>query len=87
MKGTTISIPKTAKYVLLAVLVLALAVTTYGWLDTAVSLDHARQQQTTEASKADVLSTLLLGLCYCKKRPEITTASPPATPTILSRVS
>ncbi len=54
-----------------AIAIASIGVAIYGWLDTAVSLDHARQQQRTEEERNDLLRTFLLALNQGAKRAEI----------------
>ena len=62
---------KYAKYALLLILIASLAIAVYGWLDTAVSLDHARQQQKTEEESRALLRQFLLLSKHGAKRQEI----------------
>ena len=52
--------PKTVRYALLLVLVISLGIAVYGWLNIAVSLDHARQQQKTEGESRELLRQFFL---------------------------
>jgi hypothetical protein len=43
----------------------------YGWLNTAVSLDYARQQQKTERARSELLRQFVLAFNHGAKRSEI----------------
>lgn len=43
----------------------------YGWVDTAVSLDHARQQQKSERESKELLRSMLVALNRGAKRADI----------------
>jgi hypothetical protein len=62
---------KTVKYALLLVLIASLAVAVYSWLDTAVSLNHARQQQKTDEETRELLRKFILVSNRGAKRSEI----------------
>jgi hypothetical protein len=62
---------KVVKYALLVVLVGSLAIAVYSWLDTAVSLNHARQQQKTDDETRELLRKFLLVSNHGVKRREI----------------
>jgi hypothetical protein len=49
----------------------AAAFAIYGWLNVAVSLDHARQQQRTERERSELLREFLVALDRGAKRSEI----------------
>lgn len=59
------------KYSLLLVLVTSLAIAVYSWLDTAVSLNHARQQQKTDAETRELLRQFLLATDRGVKRSQV----------------
>ncbi len=63
---------KTCKYLLLIILLASLGFSVNGWLDSAVSLDHARQQQKIDKETADVLRRFVLVFNHGTKRSEIT---------------
>lgn len=62
---------KVVKYALLLVLVASLAIAVYGWLDTAISLNYARQQQKTDEETRELLRKFLLVSNRGVKRREI----------------
>jgi hypothetical protein len=49
------SLNKSVKYLLAAVLVAGMLFAVYGWFDTAVSLDYARQEARLEKNRSDLL--------------------------------
>lgn len=62
---------KIVRYALLPVLVISLGIAVYGWLDIAVSLDHARQQQKTDEESRELLRQFLLAPSAGAKRQQI----------------
>jgi hypothetical protein len=62
---------KTSKYTFLVLLVATAAFAIYGWLDTSVSLDHARQQQKTDRERSELLRDVMLRLNSGAQRAEV----------------
>ena len=62
---------KIIKYVGLVVLLLSLCLSVYCWMDTAVSLDHSRQQQKAERETRQLLSQFILSANRGMKRSEV----------------
>ena len=62
---------KTLKYFLPLIVVASAVIAGYGWLNTAVSLDYARQEQKSERERNEVLRRIVLALNHGAKRPEI----------------
>lgn len=62
---------KILQYSIVALVVVGMPFAVYEWLDTAVSLDHARQQQKTERERNTVLLQLVFATNRGAKRPEI----------------
>ena len=59
------------KYSASVLIVTIMAFAVYGWMDTAVSLDHARQQQKTERDHNELLRELVFASQRNAKRTEI----------------
>ena len=51
---------KFMRWALVILIAVVAAVTTYQWLNTAVSLNYARQQQKSDESDADILRKIVL---------------------------
>ena len=66
------SLRKITLYSVLAFSVAAAAFAIYGWLNVAVSLDHARQQQKVERARSVLLREFVVALDRGAKRSEIT---------------
>lgn len=62
---------KTTKYFLLPMIVLVAAVSLFGWVNTSVSLNYAREQQKTEQERSELLRTFVLTLNRGTSRSEI----------------
>jgi hypothetical protein len=62
---------KAFKYSLLVLVFASAAVAVYAWLDTAVSLDHARQQQKTERERSELLRQFVGAFNHGAKRSEV----------------
>ena len=62
---------KVVKYALVVILVASFTVAVYSWLDTAVSLNHARQQQKTDEENRDLLRKFILASSRNIKRGDI----------------
>jgi|SRR5262249_285681 len=58
-------------YSICGVLVLIGAFAIYGWVDTALSLDHARQQEKTQQERSQLLSEMLLASKRGAKRSDV----------------
>ena len=62
---------KPLKYLFIAMLVALLGVAVYGWLDTAVSLDHAREQQKFDEESLELLRRFVVAFNHGTNRPDI----------------
>ena len=62
---------KTLKYFLLLMVVAFAVVAVYGWLNTSMSLDYARQQQKTERERNELLRDFVQKLNRGTTRAEI----------------
>jgi hypothetical protein len=62
---------KIVRYSLLVIMMAAAVMVLYAWLNTATSLDYARQQQKTEHQRSELLRQFLLTLNPGAKRADI----------------
>jgi len=62
---------KTLKYALLVIVVVSAAIAVYGWLNTSVSLDYARQEQKAHRERSELIRQFVMAFNHGAKRSEV----------------
>jgi hypothetical protein len=57
--------------IVLILLLVLVPVLVYGWVNVAVSLDHAKQQQAVEHNRAEILRKLMVMTNACRTRTDL----------------
>jgi hypothetical protein len=70
-RGESVNLKRIVLYSTFALSIAVALFAIYGWVDTAVSLDHARQQQKSERESKELLRSVLVTLNRGANRAEL----------------